>query len=127
MIAEVTDKLIDALIQVESNGKTDIVGDNGRAKGCLQIWNVVIEDVNRIYNTKFIHDDAFSMEKSRDICRRYLAFWGGQYNIRTNTLPTDEVLARIWNGGPSGWAKSATDKYWVKVKAVLEKQDENNA
>ena len=31
----------------------------------------------------------------------------------TGKKPTDEVLARIWNGGPRGWKKKSTRKYWL--------------
>jgi hypothetical protein len=30
-----------------------------------------------------------------------------------------EDAARNWNGGPNGYRKSATEKYWHKVAAVL--------
>ena len=68
--------LIDALIQVESNGNVEAVGDNGKAFGCLQIWNIVIQDVNRIYKTRYKHKDAFNKNKSKQICRLYLTHWG---------------------------------------------------
>jgi hypothetical protein len=32
---------------------------------------------------------------------------------------SDEVLARIHNGGPKGYKKTATVKYWNKVKKEL--------
>ena len=31
-----------------------------------------------------------------------------------------EKIARNWNGGPSGFKKSRTEKYWEKVEAELE-------
>ena len=36
--------------------------------------------------------------------------------------PTYEVYARIWNGGPDGWKKRSTLKYWKKVKKELKKK-----
>jgi len=33
--------------------------------------------------------------------------------------PTNEKLARNWNGGWSGYKKQSTLKYWHKVKAQL--------
>jgi hypothetical protein len=38
---------------------------------------------------------------------------------REKGLATPVQVARIWNGGPAGWHKSATVAYWRKVKAVL--------
>ncbi len=86
-------RLIDALIHVESRGKVHAIGDNGRAVGCLQIHKGVIEDVNRAYNTSYKHSDRKSIDKAREIGRRYLILHGGRN-------ATDEKYARIWNGGP---------------------------
>jgi len=30
-----------------------------------------------------------------------------------------EDIARIHNGGPNGYKKTATDQYWVKVRAEI--------
>jgi hypothetical protein len=32
---------------------------------------------------------------------------------------TDEVRAKVWNGGPNGPNKLSTEKYWQKVKEKL--------
>jgi hypothetical protein len=111
--------LLKALETVESNGRPDVVGDNGNAKGILQIWNSVIQDVNRVYKTKYVHDDAFKPDKARDIARKYLHYYGYRYSRNTGNPPTYEVLARIWNGGPKGYKKNSTLKYWDKVQKEL--------
>lgn len=113
------DSLILPLIQVESNGNNSAIGDNGKAYGPLQIWNVVIKDVNRIYRTNYTHEQMFFRNNAIEVCIRYLTFWGKQYKKNTGNEPTMEVYARIWNGGPKGYKKSATVKYWNKVKALL--------
>ena len=112
--------LIDALIQVESNGNVEAVGDNGKAFGCLQIWNIVIQDVNRIYKTRYKHKDAFNKNKSKQICRLYLTYWGKHYERVTHNKITYEILARIWNGGPKGYRKFQTIAYWNKVREKLD-------
>jgi hypothetical protein len=50
----------------------------------------------------------------------YLAHYGEYYRKQTGREPTDEIYARIWNGGPSGWAKDATQGYWERVQAAFE-------
>jgi len=50
----------------------------------------------------------------------YLSYYGEQYERETGQPPTDEVYARIWNGGPSGWRKDSTLEYWGRVQAFLE-------
>lgn len=111
------DRLIPALIKVESNGNPRAIGDGGKALGELQIWSVVVQDVNRAHGTRYSHRDAFDPAKARDICRRYLAIYCTAR--RLGRAPTMEDAARIWNGGPNGHRKSATQKYWLKVSAAL--------
>lgn len=116
----VSDNLIKALIKVESNGNNNSVGDNGKAKGCLQIWNVVVLDVNRVYRSAYKHDDAFDRELSKVICEMYLKHWGKYYERKTNKKITNEGLARLWNSGPKWFTKKhKTDGYWQKVSKVL--------
>jgi len=112
--------LIKALVQVESGGNSSAIGDNGDAYGILQIHQGVVADVNRTCKTNFTHEDAFDGNMARDICSRYLAYWGRVYQKTTQKEPSEEVLARIWNGGPKGYEKQATMKYWSKVKEALE-------
>lgn len=109
-----SDNLINALICVESNGNDYALGDNGNAIGCLQIWECVIDDVNRIYKTHYTHKDAYNRTKSIAICKAYLRHYAP-------ANASDEVFARIWNGGPKGHKKQSTLKYWNKVKKALKK------
>jgi hypothetical protein len=111
------DRLIPALVQVESNGNPRAVGDNGKALGQLQIWSVVVVDVNRAHGTRYTHADAFDPAKAEAICRAYLSIYATPR--RLGRSPTMEDAARIWNGGPNGHRKSATEKYWHKVARVL--------
>jgi thiamine biosynthesis lipoprotein ApbE len=113
------DKLIPHLIAVESGGDLRAIGDNGKAKGQLQIWNINVMDVNRIYKTSYVHDDAFSYYKSIEMCVRYLTYWGNYAKTKKGVEPTLESLARQWNGGPNGFKRNATVSYWKKVKKSL--------
>jgi len=126
-MSSVSANLIKALIKVESGGKIGAVGDGGLAVGVLQIHPIVIDDVNRIYKTKFTLKDRLDPEKSKTICRLYLDYYGRQYAKKTGLKPTDEVLSRIWNGGPGGWKKQSTVKYWNKVKAYYGKDNKCNS
>jgi hypothetical protein len=111
------DRLLPALEQVESSGNPAAIGDNGRALGILQIWDVVIADVNRAKGTRYTHADALDPAKARAICRAYLSIYCTPR--RLGRQPTMEDAARIWNGGPNGHRKPATVKYWQKVAARL--------
>jgi len=110
------DRLIDALIAIESNGDDSAIGDGGLAVGCLQIHPIMVRDINRILgreyiNCPYIYKDRYNRTKSIEMCKIYF----GHYCRDTS----DEYKARCWNGGPNGWKKESTKAYWEKVKAVL--------
>jgi soluble lytic murein transglycosylase-like protein len=119
----VTRVLLLALIIVESNGNNNAV--NGDAAGCLQITPVVVKDVNRFAGTKFTLQDRFDRDKSIRMAELYLKYYGRIYIKKTGKVPDNEVLARIWNGGPNGWKKSSTQDFWLKVKKEIEKQPQD--
>tara|TARA_Y100000004_G_scaffold196755_1_gene267923 strand:+ start:4944 stop:5294 length:351 start_codon:yes stop_codon:yes gene_type:complete len=111
--------LIYALITVESSGNDTAVGDYGKSIGCLQIQKGVIEDVNKIYGTKYTEMDRYYRWQSVEMCKFYLTYWGFVYERNTGKEASYEVLARIWNGGPYGYKKESTKVYWEKVKHLL--------
>jgi len=115
----ISSALIAALIMVESGGNDLAIGDNGKALGVLQIHACVVEDVNRIYCISFQHKDAYIRRRAIRMCEFYLHHYGRLYERRTGLPANDEVLARIWNGGPRGYEKQATTKYWEKVQRAL--------
>ena len=109
--------LINALIAVESGGRADAVGDNGKALGILQIWKIVTDDVNQIYGTRYKWRDALDPLKAKVICTQYLKHYARPELI--GTMNPYEAAARIWNGGPNGHHKASTYAYWLRVKANL--------
>jgi len=110
-IPTVKDNLIDAIIHVESRGDSMAYNAKEDAVGVLQIRPIMLREVNRLlgYN-KYTLNDRWSVDKSKEmfnIVRKYIK------------NPTDERVARIWNGGYSGNKKKATIGYWNKVKKQL--------
>jgi hypothetical protein len=103
--------LIDAIIYVESRGNTKAHNIKEDAVGCLQIRPIMLKEVNRLlgYN-KYKLADRWSKAKSIEM-----------FNvIKEHTKnPTNEKLARNWNGGWNGYKKQSTLKYWYKVKEQL--------
>jgi len=113
--AQPSDKLLDAIKQVESGGHTGkIVGDNGKAIGPYQIHRSYWLDAcaydpslgSRPYSACF--EEAYA----RKVVVAYLTRYGKGRNA--------EQLARIHNGGPQGYKKSATKQYWVKVQKEMD-------
>jgi len=111
------DRLHDAVATVESNHNPAAVGDGGRALGHLQIHAAVVLDVNRAYLTDYAHRDMHDPEYARAVFNHYLALWATEE--RLGRPVTDEDRARIWNGGPNGWRRKATEPYWRKVQRRL--------
>ena len=103
--------LISALIIVESSGNDLAIGDGGRAIGALQIHRGVVLDVNRITGSTYRHADMTNRAQARAVCEAYLRHYGRG--------KTTEQQARIWNGGPKGDTKAATEAYWAKVRKEL--------
>ena len=63
------------------------------------------------------HEDAFDRETSIDIFLAYMARYA-TYE-RLGRAVTAEDVARIHNGGPNGWKKQSTEKYWKNVQTKL--------
>ena len=122
--AKVTVTLLNAIKGVESSGNSSAIGDNGKAVGAYQLHKVYVDDVNKIiknkgFKTRFTYNDRFNAHKSRVMTLIYLKHYGKVYERKTGKKASLEVLARIHNGGPSGYKKQATVKYWEKVKKRL--------
>lgn len=103
--------LITALIAVESSGNDLAIGDGGKAIGALQIHRGVVIDVNRITGSNYRHQDMTNRAAARAVCEAYLRHYSRGKSI--------EQQARIWNGGPTGDRKTATEGYWRKVRKAL--------
>ena len=107
----IQDSLIDAIIHVESRGDSMAYNAGEDAVGVLQIRPIMMREVNRLlgYN-KYTLKDRWSKSKSIEM-----------FNVIKDhtTNPTNERLARNWNGGWNGYKKKSTLKYWQKVQNQL--------
>ncbi len=113
-------ELFPACCWVESKNNRWPIGDNGQSIGIVHIQKKVVEDVNQILGCRrFCFQDRWSKEKSREIFFIYLGHYGRQYHQETGYRPNQEVYARIWNGGPSGWKSWSTEKYWHRISRCL--------
>jgi len=105
-----SDKLINAIIYVESKGDDLAYNSKENAAGCLQIRPIALKEVNRILGyKKYTLNDRWSRVKSIEM-----------FNVIKSNIksPTDERIARTWNGGYN-FSKSSTDAYWQKIKDRL--------
>ena len=104
--------LLAAIAQVESSGDPNAVNKKENAVGLYQIRPIYLKDVNRILGySKFKLADRYDPELSQQMVSAYLLHYG-----RNKSL---EAMARINNGGPKGYKKQSTLKYWAKIQRVL--------
>jgi hypothetical protein len=112
--------LLTALIFVESRGNDSAIGDRhlvgNEAVGALQIRPIMVREVNRICkligsHQRFTLKDRFDREKSIHMFRIWKEFH------HKDSSP--EKVARNWNGGPKGYKKDRTIKYWNKIEKQL--------
>lgn len=108
--AELDPKFISAIHQVESGGKTgNIIGDNGKALGPLQIHYSYWKDSGVSGKYSQCTNLAYSI--------RVMTAYMNRYERNAVKSGDFETLARLHNAGPS-WRnnKSSTNHYWQKVK-----------
>lgn len=109
--------LLNALAVVESNNNDAAVGDNGRAIGRYQIWEIYWHDaVEFCPSLKGEYQDV----RSKDYAERIITAYLLRYARDAVECKDFEQLARIHNGGPKGHKKKATLKYWNRVRENLE-------
>ena len=113
---ELTDVLT-AIRTVESNNNPNAVGDSGNAIGVYQIWKVYWQDATEFNNIGGKYRDCFDPAYADRIVRAYMDRYATEK--RLGRPVTQEDIARIHNGGPNGWKKDSTNKYWTKVKKIL--------
>lgn len=108
--AELPSKFIQALHMAETDGRLGpIVGDNGQSLGPFQITYAYWLDAGVKGSYKQVADYDYAVL----VVNAYLRRYGSRFNDNY------EALARIHNGGPTGYKKPATKKYWLRVKKHL--------
>ena len=119
----VSDRLLDAIMQVESGGRADVVGDKGEAIGAYQLHRIYVDEVNRIlYITSkrknaidtYGYADRLDRDKSRSMTLIYLTYWAKYHKL---TDPAQ--ICRLHNGSPlTGHKLKSTLRYSKKVMAI---------
>ena len=110
--ASLPENFVHAEITVESDGRSNLVGDNGAAIGCLQIHKACWIDskISGSYSNCF--NRAYSIKVMEAYLNRYCPA-----AVKSNDF---EVMARCWNSGPNWKNKiKLTNNYWHKIKNQL--------
>jgi len=109
---------LDALAQVESNGKDDAVGDNGKALGRYQVWETYWTDaLGKCPDIGGKYKDVVDRDYAERVVMAYFLRYGKKALARSDY----EMLSRIHNGGPKGYRVKATLPYWKKVENAMAK------
>ena len=105
--------VMDAIIQVESDGNPRAV--SGNSVGVMQITPVLVKECNDILkkqksNKRYTLDDRYSVEKSKEMFLLIQKYFNPENNV--------EKAIRSWNGGIK-YSVKATNKYYQKVLARM--------
>lgn len=103
------DKLMNAIISVESNGNTN--AKKGNSAGILQLTPIAVKQCNKILKEqkskkRYTLADRFNTDKSKEMFILIQEYYNPQHNI--------ERAIRLWNGGPN-YSIKKTQKYYQKV------------
>lgn len=109
--------VIDAIIEVESNGDTR--AKSGNSVGAMQITPILVAECNNILRSRnqkkrYKLSDRFSLQKSKEM----FLLMQSQFNQENNV----EKAIRAWNGG-NNFSKKRTQRYYEKVMCVLKSND----
>ena len=117
--------LLEAIAAIESESGAKQVGDGGAAIGVYHIHCIYVDEVNRILGRReYTYQDRKNKQRSEEMIRIHLTYWGNQYVDETNKKATYEILARIHNGGPYGWQDPKTEHYWNKISQYMENNND---
>ena len=99
------DRLVKAIVKVESKGDNEAFNLAEQAVGAFQIRPIRLLDYNRRTGNKYTSEECYNFEISKKIFLYYADQIG---------FPHYETIARSWNG--SG---DTTIEYWERVKFYL--------
>lgn len=106
-------KIVDAIIQVESNG--DANAKNGNQVGAMQITPIMVAECNDILKRRkskkrFKLTDRYSLKKSKEMFLLIQSHYNPSHDI--------EKAIRSWNGGQR-YSLRGTQAYFEKVLRYL--------
>jgi hypothetical protein len=107
--------VINAIIQVESEGNAKAIDKSGKSCGIMQITPGHVRECNRILKLRkskkrYEMNDRFSVSKSKEMFLLFQSFYNPKNSV--------EQAIRSWNGG-MGYTKRGTQKYFEKVMSKM--------
>jgi hypothetical protein len=110
---------IQILTTLESNGRVDAVGDNGKAIGALQIHPIMVRECNRITGKHiFNYQDRRNQSKSELMAAVFLRYQIKRFRAKYKRCPTMQEVCCCWNSG--NIMKKQPHQYLSRVRKLLE-------
>ena len=105
--------VMDAIIQVESEGNPSAV--SGNSVGAMQITPILVKECNNILKAqkskkRYTMADRYSVAKSKEMFLLIQSVYNPMNNV--------EKAIRSWNGGPKYTVRS-TNRYYSKVMKLM--------
>lgn len=105
----VPSNIVAAVIKVESNGDPTITGDNGKARGLMQVQKPALNDVNRYFSTKFNWGSMYMASENIQVGTLFL-------KLQHKRLGNWRDAIRAYNAGENGAKKGLAFDYLNKVE-----------
>lgn len=107
-------RVIEAIIQVESEGNPNAV--SGNSCGAMQITPILVKECNLILGRRkskkrYTLSDRFSVEKSKEMFLLIQSYHNPENNV--------EKAIRAWNGGMN-YSVKRTQRYYNKVMRKMQ-------
>lgn len=109
--------LLQAIINIESNGNPNAISKDGSCVGILQIKKVVVNDCNEYLKSKgkkkrYSYKDRLDSIKSKEMFYLIEERYRNYKRYRSSSLLEHSI--RLWNGG-CNYSKHKTQTYFKKV------------
>jgi hypothetical protein len=106
----ISDRLLDAIAQIESSGRANAIGDDGKASGMFQLHRAAWEDALKVCPVMGAYEiAAHDPVKSRQAARIYLTLLFQSLQKAGHPQPAPELVYLCYNRGFTGAASISFD------------------
>lgn len=102
----ITDRLLDAIAQIESSGRANAIGDGGKARGMFQLHRAAWEDARMAQPSLAVYESgSLNPVQARLAARTYLEILAARLQRATGNTPTAGQIYASFNLGFAGFKK----------------------
>ena len=101
--------ILAAVIKVESNGDPTVTGDNGKARGLMQVQKIALDDVNSQFRTSFFWNNMYMAEENIKVGANFLM-------LQKKRMGNWNDAIRAYNAGEGGANNGLAFDYLAKVQ-----------